>query len=62
MPMMRDVINMMVDDGVWDRFKVIIGGGPTSQKYADKIGADGYGQTAHDAVTLCNWLMGFDNN
>lgn len=62
MPMMRDVIKMMVDDGVRDRYKVIIGGGPTSQEYADKIGADGYGQTAYDAVTLCNRLMGFESN
>jgi len=62
MPMMRDVIKMMIDDGVREQFKVIIGGGPTSQEYADQIGADGYGQTAYDAVTLCNHFLGFENN
>ena len=62
LPMMRDVIQMMVEDGVRERFKVLIGGGPTSQEYADKIGADGYGKTAYDAVTLSNRLMGFDGN
>ncbi len=54
LPMMRDVIQMLEQDGVRDRFKVIIGGGPTSQAYADKIGADGYGETAFSAVTLSN--------
>ena len=50
LPMMRDVIQMLDQDGVRDRFKVMIGGGPTSQAYADKIGADGYGETAFSAV------------
>jgi methylmalonyl-CoA mutase cobalamin-binding domain/chain len=58
MPIMRDAIQMMVEDGVRDRFKVIIGGGPTSQEYADQIGADGYGATAYDAVKLCDGFLG----
>ena len=52
LPMMRDVIQMLTQDGVRDRFKIIIGGGPTSQAFADQIGADGYGETAFSAVTL----------
>lgn len=58
MPIMRDAIQMMTEDGVRDRFKVIIGGGPTSQAYADQIGADGYGATAFDAVKLCDGFLG----
>jgi corrinoid protein of di/trimethylamine methyltransferase len=58
LPMMRDIIEMLGDDGVRDQYKVIIGGGPTSQEYADDIGADGYGETAYSAVELCNQLMG----
>jgi len=57
MPMMRDVIQMLEQDGVRERFKVMIGGGPTSQAYADKIGADGYGETAFSAVSLSNQLI-----
>jgi len=57
LPMMRDIIQMMDEDGVRKKFKVVIGGGPTSQEYADQIGADGYGETAHDAVMLCNELL-----
>jgi corrinoid protein of di/trimethylamine methyltransferase len=58
LPMMRDIIQMLDEDGVRDQYKVIIGGGPTSQDYADDIGADGYGDTAYSAVELCNQLLG----
>lgn len=58
LPMMRDIIEMLGDDGVRDKYKIIIGGGPTSQDYADGIGADGYGATAYDAVELCNQMTG----
>lgn len=58
LPMMRDIIQMLDDDGVRDQYKVIIGGGPTSQEYADEIGANGYGETAYSAVELCNQLVG----
>ncbi len=57
LPMMRDIIEMLGDDGVRDQYKIIIGGGPTSQDYADEIGADGYGDTAYSAVELCNQLL-----
>ena len=48
LPIMRDVINFMVQDGVRDKYKIIIGGGPTSQEYADRIGADGYAENAYE--------------
>ena len=57
MPMMKEVIEIMEEDGVRDRFKVIIGGGPTSQEYADQIGADGYAGTAHDGVLFCEKVI-----
>jgi len=57
LPMMRDIIQMLDDDGVRDQYKVIIGGGPTSQEYADEISADGYGETAYSAVELCTQLL-----
>ena len=57
LPMMRDIIQMLDDDGVRDQYKVIIGGGPTSQDYADEIGADGYGETAYSAVELCDQIL-----
>ena len=57
LPMMRDVIQLMIEEGIRDKIKVIIGGGPTSQGFADKIDADGYGETANDAVKLCDQLL-----
>ena len=58
LPMMRDIIQMMVEDEVRDEIKVIIGGGPTSQEFADEIGADGYGDTAYNAIQLCDKILG----
>jgi methanogenic corrinoid protein MtbC1 len=42
---------------VRDKFFVIVGGGPVSQEWADKIGADGYGSSAVQAVGLVKNLM-----
>jgi len=36
--------------GLRDRFKVMVGGGPVTRSYADKIGADGYGKDAIEAL------------
>ena len=57
LPMMGDVIELLLADGVRDRYQVIIGGGPTSQEWADRIGADGYANTAVDGVNLCDRLI-----
>jgi len=61
LPLMRDTIRMMDDDEVRDKYQVIIGGGPTSQEYADEIGADGYAETAFDGVDLCDRLLGIES-
>ncbi len=58
LPIMRDVLQMMAEEGVRDRFKVLIGGGPTGQEFADQIGADGYGANAYEAVRLCDHFLG----
>jgi len=60
LPLMRDTIALMRDDGVREKYRVIIGGGPTSQDYADRIGADGYADTAFDGVDLCDRLLGVE--
>ncbi len=57
LPMMRDIIQMLDEDGVRDQYKIIIGGGPTSLDYANSINADGYGETAYNAVELCSQLI-----
>ena len=47
----------MRDSDVSDRCKVIIGGAPITQQYADSIGADGYSESANGAVTLARELI-----
>ncbi|MDR0851950.1 MAG: corrinoid protein [Clostridiales Family XIII bacterium] len=53
---MAKVVDLLVAQGVRDRFKVILGGGPLSQSYADKIGADSYAANASDALRLVQRL------
>lgn len=60
MDQMGTVIKMTEEKGLRDKFKIIVGGAPVSQKYADTIGADGYSRNAVGAVTLVNELMGVE--
>jgi len=58
MPYMREVVEHFKGRGV----KIIIGGAPTSQAYADEIGADGYSEDANDAVKLVASLLAGKQN
>jgi trimethylamine corrinoid protein len=53
----RDVIEALKDQGSREKFKVIIGGGATTQEWADSIGADGWAGTAYEAVNLATRLV-----
>ena len=55
---MKDVVSLVKDKGLDGRVKVIVGGAPLSQAFADSIGADGYGYDASNAVTLVKRLTG----
>jgi len=57
MPAMKTTIDALKQAGVRDRVKVIVGGAPITQKYADEIGADGYTETALGAVALARKVM-----
>lgn len=52
------IIQGLVDQGLRDRFKVMIGGGPISAKFAQQIGADAYSANATEAVEVAKSLMG----
>jgi 5-methyltetrahydrofolate--homocysteine methyltransferase len=54
---MEDVIEELKRQGLRDEVKVIIGGAPVSKKYAEQIGADGYGTDAAQAVRLVRSLL-----
>ncbi len=58
MPSMKDTIEALTSAGVRDKVKVIIGGAPVTQTYADEIGADGYAPDAASAVDLVAGLVG----
>jgi corrinoid protein of di/trimethylamine methyltransferase len=55
---MAEVIRLLDGAAVRGRFKVMIGGGPISQGFADRIGADGYSANAAEAVRLAKRLVG----
>lgn len=55
---MKLVIDLLAKEGIRDKVKVIIGGGPISKSFAQKIGADGYSRSAVEAVKLVNQLVG----
>jgi 5-methyltetrahydrofolate--homocysteine methyltransferase len=58
MPNMRATIEGLKAAGLRDKAKVMIGGAPVTQNYADQIGADGYAPDASRAVALAKSLMG----
>jgi len=49
MPRQQEIIEFLKDKGLRDKYKVVIGGAPTSQMWADKIGADLYCEDANCA-------------
>lgn len=54
---MAEVVRILQAQEIKDRYKVIVGGGPISQSFADKIGADGYAVNAAEAVRLSRRLL-----
>jgi corrinoid protein of di/trimethylamine methyltransferase len=58
MPAMKSTIEAIKQAGLRDQVKVMIGGAPVTQQYADAIGADGYSDNASAAVTLAKNLIG----
>lgn len=54
---MQDTIDLLKEEGLRDDVKVIIGGAPISQQFADEIGADGFAPDAASAVDLCKELI-----
>jgi methylmalonyl-CoA mutase cobalamin-binding domain/chain len=57
MPYQRDVMDILNETGLRDRFYVIVGGGPVTPDYAQDIGADGWGLSAVSAVKVCDELL-----
>lgn len=57
MPRMQEFIEYLQESGVRDQYKVIVGGAPVTEEFADEIGADGYGADATRAVEITKKLI-----
>jgi 5-methyltetrahydrofolate--homocysteine methyltransferase len=55
---MKETIEAMKAAGVRSSVKVIVGGAPVNQRFADEIGADGYAADAATATNLAKKLVG----
>lgn len=58
LPFMRDTIRSLEEAGVRESVKVLIGGAPVTQEFADSIGADGYAPDGATGVAKARELMG----
>jgi 5-methyltetrahydrofolate--homocysteine methyltransferase len=57
MPEIKNVIETLKDKGLRNSVKVIVGGAPLNAAFAEKVGADGYGKDAAEAVELARRLI-----
>ncbi len=62
MPKMRETIYMLHEAGLTPDIKVMVGGAPVTRKYAEEIGADGYGDNAAAAVDEARRLIGISSD
>lgn len=53
----KEILDELEFHELRDRFLVMVGGGPTTPEWAEKIGADGYGTTAAEAVDVAKKLL-----
>lgn len=58
LPSQRDVIEALKKAGLRKRVKVLVGGAPATVKWAEEVGADGYGEDAIEAVKVARKLLG----
>lgn len=57
MPHMKDVVDALIENGLRDKVKVMVGGATLNQQFADEYGADGFAPDASSAVRLAKRLI-----
>jgi 5-methyltetrahydrofolate--homocysteine methyltransferase len=57
MPMMKATVKALLDAGLKDRIKIMVGGAPITKSFAEEIGADGYAPDAGSAVKMAKALL-----
>ena len=60
MPNMGRAIQAFEDEGLREQVKIMVGGAPVTQEFAEDMGADGYGKDAIECVDLAKQLVGAD--
>lgn len=58
MPSAAATVEALVEAGLRDKIKLMLGGAPVTQEYCDKIGVDAWGEDAWDAVQKAETLLG----
>jgi len=54
---MKNTISALQEAGLRDSIKIVVGGAPVTQEFAEKIGADGYGYDSPGAAQTCKVLV-----
>jgi len=57
MPYMEDLLKLLKERNLRERFTVMVGGGPVTREWAEEIGADGYGDDGDEAVRVAKELL-----
>ena len=57
MPMMKQTVDAIAEAGLRDSVKIMVGGAPVTQKFADEIGADGYAADAGAASKMAKAML-----
>ena len=57
MPMMKQTIDAVIESGLWDQVKIMVGGAPVTQAFADDIGADVFASDAGSAAKRAKALV-----
>ncbi len=57
MPMMKGTVDAISEAGLRDSVKIMVGGAPVTQKFADEIGADGYAADAGSAAKMAKGML-----
>ena len=57
MPSMKSTVEVIKQAGIRDQVKILVGGAPVTQKYADEIGADGFSESAAGAVAAAKKVV-----
>ncbi|MEW6399681.1 MAG: corrinoid protein [Bacillota bacterium] len=57
MPVQKDIVDILNEKGLRNKVYVMVGGGPVTEEWANRIQADGYGKTAQEAVRVAKAVM-----